>query len=56
MRKFDVKVWHKSGTYHESDFDAENQCDALMKVMKMFSKDGIHCPMNIKIHIKPTRV
>lgn len=52
MRKFQVKAFAKSGTYTEI-LEAENQRDALMRTLRLFSKDGIHVGCSISITVIP---
>ena len=43
MRKFKVS-WRWSGGTGSGTYEAKNQTEALMKVMKTLSPDGIHAP------------
>lgn len=51
MRTFEVR--YQSETKHGYTLvHCENQCEALMEVMRFLSEDGIHAPQ-CKIHVRP---
>ena len=53
---YEVKVVTKDNQNLYARIYANNQCDALMKIMHLFSPDGIHCPMNFTCSIKPIKI
>lgn len=50
---FEIKARLKDNQQMNGIIDAKDQSDALMKIMKFFSKDGIYCTMNISVIVKP---
>lgn len=51
MRNFKVS-WTTARECGSKTLEAKDQCDAIMKIMKYFSPDGIHAPQ-CKIFVKP---
>ena len=59
MRKFYVQVAVNNPTKKEfwvdESFEAESQADALSKVFRLYSTDGIHVPKGISILVEPSK-